>query len=640
MRSPLRARSARILASAGLVGALLLPAAGPAVAADPVVLRVGVTQTLDSVNPYGTALVVGYEVFGLTYDLLVGFGSDAEPAPGFADKWERAADGKSWTFHIRKGMTWSDGTPATSADACFSYQINLDAIAAGENVGLGYIDPSVAAAGVTKAECPDAETMILTSSDPSERILQNYVPILPKHIWGDKTYKQIGEATFDAPQVGSGPYQLVEWKTGEYVKFERNKSYWGKQGAADQVIIQFFGSADTLVQALKAGEIDYARGATAAQFDALKTEPNIVTVAGEANGWTQLGFNTYGTGTGKTIPKGGPSTKALQDAAFRDALGYAIDKDELLKRIHLGYGVVGTTPVPPVLSQFHTDPNDIRTFDLAVADQKLTAAGYVKDASGARLDKEGKAISLTLVFPNDDDTYAKAAQFIQGWFKEIGIKVTPVPYESGALVDVMLPPEADPTKTADYDMFIWGWSGSPDPSILLEIFTCAAIGGSSDSLYCDTKYDDMYAKQNTLGVTERKVVLDELQQYWYDQAPYHILYYDANLHAYRTDKFAGWQNQPKSGTPLFAYGTENYTLLTLASEASPSPEASAAPSAGSSAGSSAAPATPAPTGSGGGSSTSSDNTLLLVGVVGVVAVVVVGLVLSRRRRGSAEEDDE
>lgn len=633
MRSPLRARSTRILASAGLVAALLIPAAAPTAAADPVVLKVGVTQPLDSVNPYGTALVVGYEVFGLTYDVLVGYGPDNEPAPGFADTWERAADGNSYTFHIREGMTWSDGTPATSADACFSYQINLDAIAAESNIGLGYIDPSVASAGITKVECPDDETMIMTTSDPSLRPLQLYVPILPKHIWGEKTYAEIGEDTFATPQVGSGPYQLVEWKTGEYVKFVRNAGYWGKQGAADEVIIQFFGSADTLVQALKANEIDYARGANAEQFDALKTEPNVVTVAGEANGWTEFGFNTYGTGTGNTIPNGGPSTKALQDAAFRDALGYALDKELLLERIHLGYGVVGTTPVPPVLSEWHTPPTPIRTFDLAVADQKLTAAGYVKDGSGNRLDKEGKVISLTLVFPNDDDSYANAAQFIQGWYQEIGIKVTPVPYEQGALIDVMLPPEAD--GTAEYDLFIWGWSGSPDPSVLLEVFTCDAIGGSSDSLWCDKTYDDLFAKQNTEGGAERKATLAELQQYWYEQAPYHILYYDAALHAYRTDKFGGWQNMPKTGTPLFATGTLNYTLLTLASEASPSPDASAGPSDGSS----AAPATPAPSGDGGSGSTTSDNTMLIVGVLAVVAVVVGGLVLARRR-GSAKDEDE
>ena len=98
MPSPLTARTARILASAGLVAALMVPAATPVAAADPpVVLNIGDIQTIDSINPYGTALVAGYEAFGLTYDVLVGFGPDAEPAPGFADSWERAADGKSWT---------------------------------------------------------------------------------------------------------------------------------------------------------------------------------------------------------------------------------------------------------------------------------------------------------------------------------------------------------------------------------------------------------------------------------------------------------------------------------------------------------------------------------------------------------------
>ena len=607
MRSPLRARSTRILASVGLVGALLIPAANTSAAdPQPLVLRVGLTQTLDSVNPYGTALVSGYEVFGLTYDFLVGYGPNNEPAPGFAESWERAADGNSYTFHIRKGMKWSDGTPATAADACFSYQINLDAIAAGANIGLGYIDPSVTTAGVTKVECPDDATMIMTTSDPSLRPLQLGVPILPKHIWGTKTYAEIGEDKFDAPQVGSGPYQLVEWKTGEYVKLERNKNYWGNQGAEDQIIIQFFGSADTLVQALKAGEIDYARGANADQFDALKKEPNIATVAGEANGWTEFGFNTYGTGTGKTIATGGPSTKALQDPAFRNAVGYAIDKDLMLQKIHLGYGVVGTTPVPPVLSEWHTDPNNIRKFDLAVADQKLTEAGYVKDSSGNRLDKEGKAISLKLVFPQDDDTYAKAAQFIAGWFKEVGIKVTPTAMESGALVSAMLPPEADPPGTADYDLFIWGWSGSPDPSVLLEVFTCGAIGGSSDSLWCDQKYDDMYAKQNTVGGTERKTALAELQQYWYDQAPYHILYYDANLAAWRTDKFSNWQVQPKTGTPLFATSTLNYTLLT--------PVAA--------------------------SSTVPTTAVVAIGGVGVIALIVGAVFLTRRRRSDKAVTEE
>jgi len=157
MRSTLRARSFRALAACALALSTILPAAAlRATAADTVVLRVGTTQDLDSINPYNTALVVGYEVFQLTYNQLVDFGEDTKPAPGFADSWQRSADGKSIKFHIRTGMTWSDGQPADSKDACYSYQLDLDAIKAGKNVGLGYIDPNVKDAGITKVECPDA----------------------------------------------------------------------------------------------------------------------------------------------------------------------------------------------------------------------------------------------------------------------------------------------------------------------------------------------------------------------------------------------------------------------------------------------------------------------------------------------------
>ena len=93
MRSPLRARLWRFLAAAGLSAALLLPAAATSVAQTENILRVGTTQDLDSLNPYATILVVGYEAFGLSYNYLVDSGPNLEPVPGFAESWERDADG-------------------------------------------------------------------------------------------------------------------------------------------------------------------------------------------------------------------------------------------------------------------------------------------------------------------------------------------------------------------------------------------------------------------------------------------------------------------------------------------------------------------------------------------------------------------
>jgi peptide/nickel transport system substrate-binding protein len=534
---------------------------------------------------------------------------------------------------------------------CYSWGLNLDANNADDYVGEGYINPGLADAQVTKIECPDPNTFIAYTVDASDRIYQTYIPILPKHIWGDTKWDQMGEAKFEAPLVGTGPYIAQEWQTSQFVRFERNPNYWGTQGAADEVVMQFFKNDDTMVQALKAGELDYARNPNADQLKALANEPNIQTVAGASNGWTQLAFNTYGTGTGKTIKKGGPSTTALQDAAFRDALGYAIDKNTLVDRILGGYGDPGTTIVPPVLGKWHVEPDNPRSFDIPLAKQKLDAAGYVLDGNGQRLDKDGKPISLRLYYPNTDSSYDKTAQFVKDWYGQLGIKVSTQSYDSSTLADLVLPPEACPKKDpncpeyrADYDIELWGWAWGPDPNGMTQIFRCDYIGSSSDSQYCNPEYDKLYDEQATATSDDaRHALLAQMQNLIYDEAPYDVLFYDSNLAAYRTDKFSGWQNQPiDNGTPLFTYSTLQYTMLTDATAQPTQPPAVESQEPGSSA--SAAP-TEGPAATSGDGSTpasgSGDNTLLIVGVIAlVVIVVVVGLVLARRRSGGGAEEEE
>ncbi|HEU0244874.1 MAG TPA: ABC transporter substrate-binding protein [Candidatus Limnocylindrales bacterium] len=632
-KGPSRRRSSAALL---LAVSMLLPAAAPVAAADPVVLTVGTTQDLDSTNPFNTYLVVGYEAFQLTYDLLTNFNLDTSPGPGFADRWERSAD--KVTYHIRDGMTWSDGTPATSQDACYSWGLALAAIADGSNVGAGYLDPNVKDAGVTKVECPDDSTFIAYTTDQSDRVFQVYVPILPKHIYGKVDYKKMSDEKFDGPLVGTGPYTLAEWQTGQFARFVRNPNYWGQQGFEDEVVIRFFpDNVDGMFQALKNGEIDYAHDVNPDQFKQLAADPTYTAVAGKANGWTQMAFNTYGTGTGKTIPDGGPSTKALLDPAFRDALGYAVDRKALVERVLGGFGDPGTTVVPPVLSDWHVEPDKPRTFDIELAKQKLEAAGYTTDASGNRIDKEGKPIKLRLYAPDSDAGYAKSAEFIKDWYGQLGIQVSTQVLTSAALGELVLPPEGD--GTAKYDIELWGWSGNPDPNALLQIFRCDAIGGTSDSQYCNPEYDKLYDLQLTQAGAERHATLAQMQNLIYDEAPYDVLYYDSNLDVYRTDRFAGWQNMPESGTPMFTYGDLNYTLLTDATLApSPSPSAAGSPGASAAPGS-AAPATPAPSADTGTASGGSSNTLLIGGAVVVILLVVGGVLLSRRRSAPAGDDE-
>ncbi len=110
----------------------------------------------------------------------------------------------------------------------------------------------------------------------------------------------------------------------------RNPNYWGTQGIADEVVIQFFKSGDTMVQALKAGEIDYAHGANADQFNALQTEPNIQTVVGAANGWTQLALQHLRDRHGQDDQGRRPIDPGAARPGLPRRAGYAVDHDALV----------------------------------------------------------------------------------------------------------------------------------------------------------------------------------------------------------------------------------------------------------------------------------------------------------------------
>ena len=637
MRSPLQGRAARVVAALALVLSTTVPTAATTTAAGNLVLRVGTDQKLQVLNPFESVTVADFEVFTLNYDLLVNFGPSIEPVPGFAESWTQSTDGKQWTFKIRPGMKWSDGQPATSEDARWTYQTILDGVASKRGyLGEGYLEAYLTDAGLNKVEAPDPQTLVLTTDFANAVILQAYVPILPKHIWSKHTLAQIGTpeaAGFfknEPPVVGTGPYQAVEWQPGQFIRFTRNPNYWGTQkGAEDEVILTQFSAPDTMVQALKTGELDYVRHVLPDQFNALKTDPNIKTVAGVANGYSELSFNTGGKKKGY-----GGSTSALSDPAFRDALGYAIDHQKLVDSTLGGYGTVGTTIIPPYQARWHVEPDRPRRFDIAEAKRRLDAAGYKLDANNKLLDKDGKVISLRLTWPDSEAQDSSVAQFLVEWFGQLGITVTAAVTEEGKLTtDVTGPPNGP----ANYDIYMWGWTGDPDPNSLLKFFQTSAIGSSSDSYYSNPHYDDLFNQQRAEpDPAKRKAILAEMQNLVYDEAPYHILYYDAELHAYRTDKFAGWVNQPpEDGTPLFGYGSGGYNLLTDATikpSAAPSQDTSAA-----TAGSSGGPA-PSPTGGAPASSSSSSALPLVLGIAALVVIIAVGLVVMRGRRGTAEEE--
>ena len=215
------------------------------------VLRIGDTNDIDGFNPFKLVEVPSFEIMDLTYDLLVDFSpKDSSPVPGLADSWEHSKDGLTWTFHLNKDAKWQDGKPVTSEDVAYTFNRILD-----EKQGL-FIDY---VKQIDKIETPDKHTVVFTTKKPSVQMLSMYVYILPKHIW-EKVPPDETKTFVNQPAIGSGPFQAVEWKKGQYARLKANPDYFRGAPKFDEIIFQFYDNDDTMVQALKNGDVDYISG--------------------------------------------------------------------------------------------------------------------------------------------------------------------------------------------------------------------------------------------------------------------------------------------------------------------------------------------------------------------------------------------
>jgi peptide/nickel transport system substrate-binding protein len=563
------------------------------------VFRVGSSNDIDGFNPFKIVEIPSYEVMGLTYDYLVNFSpKDASPAPGLADSWETSDDGLTWTFHLNKDAKWHDGKPVTSEDVAYTFRRILK-----EKQGL-YIDY---VRQIDKIETPDKHTVVFKTKDPSVQMLSMLVYILPKHIWKDVPAEET--KTFEnEPAIGSGPFQAVEWKEGQSVRLEANPDYFRGAPHIDEIIFQLYDNDDTMVQALKNGEVDYIAWFPINLFKSLENQKGIETNSAPDPGFTELGFNLYEPSPEAIEEFGAPKTStgnpALLDPLVREAINWSIDEEELTQKILQGEGILGSTLVPPALARYHLklDESEIQGFDIERSKELLEQAGWRDTNGDGTVDKDGEELELRLFVRSEDKDSVTAGQFIEDWLKEAGIGL-----ETKAISDTAL---TDAIYAADYDMFIWGWGSDPDPDFILSVLTCDQIMGWSDTFWCNEDYSRMYQEQKEqLDIDERAATIKEMQRIAYEENPYVIFYYDNQTEAWRTDKFEGWTKTPTAANPgqvAFTVSTKTYMNLRPLSSSEE-------------------------TGGGGGTSP-----LLYVGI-GVVVITVIAGIVFFLRRGSAED---
>ncbi len=513
------------------------PAARSAGAEQPKILKIGVTQEIDSLNPFISITRTGTDILRTTFDYLTVYSQkDQAPIPSLAESWDTSDDKLTWTFHMRKGVKWSDGEPVTAKDPAFTYNKMLSDETARTANG-SYVQQW------ESVEATDDDTLVIKTKVPQATMTALDIPIVPEHVWSKMA--DIG-AEPDFPMVGSGPFTVSEFKEAQFVKMKANPNYWRGKPKIDELHFIYYRNADAAVTALQSGQVDLVNRLTPTQFDALKNNPDIALNDAKNRRFNEILINPgAATKDGKPIGNGNP---ALKDLALRQAIATAIDSKTLVDKVWGGYAEEAQGYIPPVFGDFAwSPPDDVkRTFDLDKANQMLDDAGYKKGPDGIRLDKQGKPLNLRLLAHAESNLDETGGPFIKGWLKDIGINVTLQPVSDDQVNE-------DTTRGA-FDLAFSGWNANPDPDFVLSLQTCAnrpnaeGKGGTPDSFLCDKTYDDLYARQLQEFDRDKRIdLVKQMQERLYEQATLVILGYDNALEAYRKDAFEGFPTQPADG---------------------------------------------------------------------------------------------
>jgi peptide/nickel transport system substrate-binding protein len=510
----------------------------------------GDTGEPSSLNPFRGYLGIDFYFWAWSYHLPITFGvENLEAVPDFVTDTQVSEDGMTFTYTVRDDLTWSDGEPMTAQDMAFTLNLYKDKHA---YLPQGYLQI------VESVEAPDDTTVVLTTEEPtslySGAVPYMYTYILPEHVWQE--HADAPKAFDNVPNVGSGPFVIAEYERGQFVRMERNPHWNGPQPHFDELIYRIFKNEDAEAEALKQGEIDFAYFDSANVYNSLEGEPNIARHVGTVPSFDEIAVN-MGSAFQEADPPfqpHGDGHPALQDPTVRRAIRMAIDSQEIVDRVLLGYSEPGTTVVPPVSvagARWLPEGEEVIPFDLAGANQLLEDAGYRDtDGDGVReMPNGGEPLVFRYYTQTNDQNTIKTAPFVQGWLEDIGIQTEITAMSSGRLTDEI--------NAGTYDLFHWGWLPDPDPDSILQNWTCgdrppdAQTYGDNDAYYCNPEFDRIYQdSRTTLDPAQRMDLVHELQRIFYEDSPYSVLFYLPYFQAYRTDTFTGYVPQPQPAGDL------------------------------------------------------------------------------------------
>jgi peptide/nickel transport system substrate-binding protein len=400
------------------------------------------------------------------WEPLIKYDNEFKLQPGLAESWELSADGLTWTFHLRQDAVFSNGTPYTSASL----------VASIEHARASSLRPSLFLGGINFPEIYGDPTSV-TAVDPYTVQIAYATPrpLLPysiaNHYSAQFEENQFdGNSNFTGLPIGTGPFKLIDWQRDQYAVLERNENYWGaEKPTLTKVTIKIYPDANSRLSALKSGEVDALAELGAvlpAQAGEIRDDPNFVVEA------YNTACNTYLLTNQSQAP--------FNDVRVRQALGLAINRDELVGELLYGYGV----PAKGVILQYNTtwfneNPDQQVKYDVERATQLLS------EATG------GQRVKFELLFNPPGQNllgwpYPLIAQYLQAVLQPIGFDVELKQLEAAAVTDAL--------NTGDYQVAIsnncWA-TGDPNYQVRRTIGSDSVVQLSQHGSYYNPTVDDL-----------------------------------------------------------------------------------------------------------------------------------------------------
>lgn len=369
------------------------------------------------------------------FNSLLKYDKNLELAGELAESWQISDDQKTITFKLKPHLKWADGAPLTSADVLFTWKVITD-----DNTRTPYgADYKL----VKHAEAPDPLTFIVTYEQPYAPALDSWagMQILPEHLLKGQ---DINTTAFARKPVGSHYYQLGDWKHGERISLIRNPNATQGQPRIDRLVSRFIPDPAAQFLELMADNIDLMNLNTiqyARILPARKELSSRVALYKElGNSYTYLGFNL--------------KRKPFDDKRVRQAINYAIDKQELIDGVLLGLGEPVASPYKP--GTRWSNPR-LRPYphDIEKAKQLLKQAGFEDSDGDGILEKDGQPFRFEIL-TNQNPDRVKSATFIQRQLKQLGIDASIRQLEWASFIGRYI-------KTGDFQAVVLGWSLGVEP---------------------------------------------------------------------------------------------------------------------------------------------------------------------------------